>query len=138
VEFISHSKKPDRYAAAICIKVRPGGLSCGICRRYPCLSALQAHNGLTRYPGCELVAESYFFFRLDIFFAVFLDAFAVFDFFAFLAMFPSSLMLAQCKSTFDMHTLRLHHNCKIDTARFEEGKQQPHRRNLRPESVRAD
>jgi hypothetical protein len=84
-------------------------------------------------------AERYFFFRLDVFFAVFLDAFAVFlDFFAFLAMFPSSLMLVQCKSTFDMHKPRLHHNCKIDTARFEEGKQPPHRRNLRPEIRSAD
>jgi hypothetical protein len=96
---------------------------------------VQENNGLTRYPVCYTVfAERYFFFRLDVFFAVFFDAFAVFfDFFAFLAMFPSSLMLAQCKSTFDMHTLRLHHNWKIDTARFEEGKQPPHRRNLRPE-----
>jgi hypothetical protein len=33
--------------------------------------------------------------------------------------------LAQCKSTFDMHTFRVHHNCKIDTARFEEGKRHP-------------
>jgi len=33
--------------------------------------------------------------------------------------------LAQCKSTFDMHSFRLHHNCKIDTARFEQGKRPP-------------
>ena len=36
--------------------------------------------------------------------------------------------LAQCKSRIDMHKLRLHHNCKIDTTRFEEGKQPSHRR----------
>jgi hypothetical protein len=76
----------------------------------------------------------YFFVLLDVFFAVFLAAFAVFfAFFAFLAMFPSVNFknLAQCKSTFDMHTLRIHHNRKIDTACFEEGKRPPHRRALR-------
>ena len=31
-------------------------------------------------------------------------------------------LLAQCKSTFDLHELRIHHNCKIDTPRFEQGK----------------
>jgi hypothetical protein len=30
-----------------------------------------------------------------------------------------------------MHTLRVHHNCKIDTAPFEQGKRPPHRRDLR-------
>ena len=57
----------------------------------------------------------YFFFLFDVFFAVFFAAFAVFfAFFAFLAMFPSVIpKFAQCKSTFDMHTFRLHHNRKI-------------------------
>jgi hypothetical protein len=76
----------------------------------------------------------YFFVLFDVFFAVFLAAFAVFfAFFAFLAMFPSVNFkkLAQCKSTFDMHALRIHHNRKIDTACFEEGKRPPHRRDLR-------
>jgi hypothetical protein len=27
--------------------------------------------------------------------------------------------LAQCKSRIDMHAIRIHHNCKIDTARLE-------------------
>jgi hypothetical protein len=42
--------------------------------------------------------------------------------------------LAQCKSTIDMHTFRIHHNCKIDTARFEEGKRP---RDLRPDEALA-
>jgi hypothetical protein len=61
-------------------------------------------------------SNGYFFFFLVVFFAFF-------AFFAFLAMLPSVILkLAQCKSTIDMHTFRIHHNCKIDTARFEEGK----------------
>jgi hypothetical protein len=31
----------------------------------------------------------------------------------------------------DMHKYRVHHNCKIDTARFEEGKRRSHRSALR-------
>src|SRR5438552_646310 len=64
----------------------------------------------------EVSSNSYFFFFLAVFFAFF--------FFAFLAMLPSVIpkMLAQCKSTFDLHELRIHHNCKIDTPRFEQGK----------------
>ena len=31
----------------------------------------------------------------------------------------------------DMHEYRVHHNCKIDTSRFEEGKRRPHRGALR-------
>ena len=63
----------------------------------------------------EFSLNGYFFFFLAVFF--------FFAFFAFLAMLPSVVpKLAQCKSTIDMHTLRLHHNCKIDTACFEEGK----------------
>ncbi len=57
-------------------------------------------------------SNGYYFFFLAAFFA----------FFAFLAMLPSVIpKLVQCKSTIDMHTFRLHHNCKIDTARFERG-----------------
>jgi hypothetical protein len=49
-------------------------------------------QGIHVYPSCrEITATAYIFFRLDVFFAVFFDAFAVFfDFFAFLAMFPST------------------------------------------------
>jgi hypothetical protein len=37
-----------------------------------------------------------------------------------LAMFPSVVpKVDSCKSTIDLHTFRIHHNCKIDTARFE-------------------
>ena len=61
-------------------------------------------------------SNGYFFFFLAVFFAFF-------AFFAFLAMLPSVIpKLTQCKSTIDMHTFRIHHNCKIDTARFEKGK----------------
>jgi hypothetical protein len=64
-------------------------------------------------------SNGYFFFFLAVFF---------FAFFAFLAMLPSVIpKLVQCKSTFDTHAVRLHHNCKIDTPRFEEGKR-PSRR----------
>jgi hypothetical protein len=49
--------------------------------------------------------------------------------------------LLQCKPTIDMHRFRLHKNCKIDTARFEEGKRRRRasswdpkkKRNTRPE-----
>jgi hypothetical protein len=60
-------------------------------------------------------SNDYFFFFLAVFF---------FAFFAFLAMFPSVVpkRLTQCKSTIDMHAFKIHHNCKIDTARFEDGK----------------
>jgi len=34
--------------------------------------------------------------------------------------------LAQCTPTFGMHTFKLHHNFKIDTALFEEGKRPPY------------
>ena len=36
-----------------------------------------------------------------------------------------------------MHTFRLHHNCKIDTSRFEEGKRPSHRCDLRSVDVPA-
>ena len=78
---------------------------------------LRRRNGPQALSGChEVSSNSYFFFFLAVFFAFF--------FFAFLAMLPSVIpkMLAQCKSTFDLHELRIHHNCKIDTPRFEEGK----------------
>lgn len=68
--------------------------------------------------GCwEASSNSYFFFFLVVFFAFF-------AFFAFLAMFPSVVpkKLVRCKSTIDVHKFSLHHNCKIDTARFKEGK----------------
>jgi hypothetical protein len=93
------------------------------------LAPVRAAKGLTdlrRYlDSTRFSSNSYFFF--------FLADFFFFAFFAFLAILPSvTPKLAQCKSTFDMHTFRVHHNCKIDTARFEEGKRPPHPRDLRP------
>ncbi len=32
-----------------------------------------------------------------------------------------------------MHTFRVHHNCKINTVHFEQGKRAPHPRDLRPD-----
>jgi hypothetical protein len=49
-----HSKNPDRYAAAIGIRVRPACLA--IVLSALCLSALQENNGLTRYPVCFAVS----------------------------------------------------------------------------------
>jgi hypothetical protein len=40
---------------------------------------------------------------------------------------PSSQKLSQCRPTIDMHAFRVHHNFRIDTARFEEGKRAPAR-----------
>ena len=76
------------------------------------------------------VGDRYFFFFLPVVF------FAFFAFFAFLATLPSAIpRLVQCKSTLDVHKYRVHHNCKIDTARFEEGKRPLHRRDLRSDEA---
>jgi hypothetical protein len=71
----------------------------------------------------KVLGDGYFFFFLLVVF------FAFFAFFAFLAMLPSAIpRLIQCKSPLDVHRYSVHHNCKIDTARFEEGKRwQNHR-----------
>jgi hypothetical protein len=69
------------------------------------------------------VGEGYFFFFLPVFF--------FFAFLAFLAMLPSVIpKLVQCKSNSTSKD-RVHHNCKIDTARFEEGKRRSCGRSLR-------
>ena len=108
---IRTNENPDRYAAAICIRVRPD--CCADIRMLPVRVAKV--TDLRRYPASERFSSNgYFFFFLAVFF---------FAFFAFLAMLPSVIpKLVQCKSTFDTHAFRLHHNCKIDTPRFEEGK----------------
>jgi hypothetical protein len=116
---VNPNEKPDRYAAAICIRVRSDclllGYSVGESCRLSVLRRPQAPD-LRRYPvAMRFSSNGYFFFFLVVFFA--------FAFFAFLAMLPSVVpKLAQCKSTIDMHALRVHHNCKIDTARFKKGK----------------
>jgi hypothetical protein len=74
------------------------------CRRK--LAPVRAAKGVTdlrRYPDATRFSPNgYFFFFLA-------DFFAFFAFFAFLAMLPSvTPKLAQCKSTFDMHSFRLH------------------------------
>ena len=72
----------------------------------------------------EVSSNGYFFF--------FLAFFAFFAFFAFLAMLPSVVPeVGSMQVDIDMHSFRLHHNCKIDTARFKEGKRPPHPPDLR-------
>jgi hypothetical protein len=88
------NENPDRYAAAICIRVRPDcccadnfSSKAGACARYEWRSGPQPLSG--RY---EVLSNSYFFF--------FLADFFFFAFFAFLAMLPSvTPKLAQCKPT---------------------------------------
>jgi hypothetical protein len=65
--------------------------------------------------------EGYFFFFLPVAF------FAFFAFFAFLAMLPSRSQVDSMQVDLDMHKHRVHHNSKIDTARFEEGKRRSDR-----------
>jgi hypothetical protein len=66
-------------------------------------------------------SNGYFFF--------FLAFFAFFAFFAFLAMLPSVVpKVGSMQVDIDMHSFRLHHDCKIDTASFKEGKRPPHPR----------
>jgi hypothetical protein len=65
--------------------------------------------------------EGYFFFFLPVAF------FAFFAFFAFLAMLPSRSQVDSMQVDLDMHKYRVHHNIKIDTARFEEGKRRSDR-----------
>jgi hypothetical protein len=82
------------------------------------VSAAKGATDLRHYPNLvRFSSNDYFFFFL----AVFFDFFA---FFAFLAMLPSVAprVESQCKSTIDMQAFRIHHNCKIDIARFEDGK----------------
>ena len=83
------------------------------------LAAVDAAKGLrtqTLSGRYEVLSNGYFFFFLA-------DFFAFFAFFAFLAMLPSvTPKLAQCRPTFGMHSFRLHHDYKIDTASFKEGK----------------
>jgi hypothetical protein len=127
-------KKPDRYAAAVCITVRPDCLLRGYSVGERCRPS-RAPKGVTdlrRYPDAmRFSLNGYFFFFLAVFFAFF-------AFFAFLAMFPSVIpKVGSMQVDIDMHTFRIHHNRKIDTARFKEGKRPPHRRDLRPDEALA-
>jgi hypothetical protein len=93
------------------------------------IAPVDAAKGLTdlrRYPDAtRFSSNGYFFFFLADFFA----------FFAFLAMLPSvTPKLAQCKPTFDMHSFRLHHDYKIDTASFKEGKRPATSSRLAPQT----
>jgi hypothetical protein len=125
-------KNPDRYAAAICIRVRPdrGILSA----RSASVRAAKGITDLRRYPDVmSFSLNVYFFFLFDVFFAVFFAAFTIFfAFFAFLAIVPSvTPKLAQCKSTSTCIPSDYAITAKIDTARLEEGKRPAHPRDLR-------
>ena len=52
-------------------------------------------------------------------------------------MLPSVIPKAGSMQVEHRHTFRLHHNCEIDTSRFEEGSRPPHRRDLRPDEALA-
>src|SRR5215203_5351319 len=53
-------------------------------------------------------------------------------------MLPSVIpKVGSMQSTIDVHRFRIHQNCKIDIARFEEGKRPSRRRNSRPHTPRA-
>ena len=78
-------KKPDHYAAAICIMVRS---DCSLRGYYATKAAAdpccEGRNGPQTLSECyEVSSNDYFFFFLAVFLAVF------FAFFAFLAMLPS-------------------------------------------------
>jgi hypothetical protein len=65
-------------------------------------------------------SNGYFFFFLAVFFAFF-------AFFAFLAMLPSVIPKIGLMQVI-LHAFKIHHNYKIDTERFEEGKRPSRRR----------
>jgi len=74
-----------------------------------------------RYPDAMTFSSNgYFFFFLAVFFAFF-------AFFAFLAMLPSVIPKVGLMQVI-LHAFKIHHNCKIDTERFEEGKRPSRRR----------
>ena len=77
----SYNEKPDRYAAAICIRVRPDGCCSDILsEKAVAFPHCEGLNDFKRYPRHECLWRRYFFFFLA-------DFFAFFAFFAFLAMF---------------------------------------------------
>jgi hypothetical protein len=112
---VNSQRKPDRYAAAICIRVRSDGSVARIfCwRKLPPVRAAKGGTDLRRYPDSMRLRRTVTSFS---------------SWLSSLLSLPSSLSLpcsplwSQCKSTIDLHTFRIHHNYKIDTACFEEGK----------------
>jgi hypothetical protein len=82
------NKKPDLYAAAICIKVRSDHLVAGLQLVLRSGGLPYRPETLTKRAEC-LVRQIYFFFLAVFFFATF------FAFFAFLAMSPSQNKLVQ-------------------------------------------
>ena len=80
----SHNENPDRYAAAICIRVR-ADVCCAdiLSAKLPPVHVAKRLADLRLYPDASFLLNRYFFFFLAVFLAVF------FAFFAFLAMLPS-------------------------------------------------
>jgi hypothetical protein len=115
----SPNEKPDRYAAAICIRVRSDclllGYSVGEAAACPCC---EGRDGPQTLSGChEVFVERLLLFLLGC-------LFRLLRFLRFLGhvALRGPQKFTQCKSTIDVHASRIHHNCKIDTARFENGK----------------
>ena len=117
-------ESPDRYAAAICIAIRSDcyadilkaeAATCPYCE--------SAAGLLQTLSGChDVFVERLLLFLLGCFLCFlrllrFLGHVALRD--------PQSWINA---SHLDMHAFKIHHNCKIDTERFEEGKQPSRRR----------
>ena len=117
-------ESPDRYAAAICIAIRSdcyADILKAEAATCPCCEG--AAGLLQTLSGChDVFVERLLLFLLGCFLCFlrllrFLGHVALRD--------PQSWINA---SHLDMHAFKIHHNCKIDTERFEEGKQPSRRR----------
>jgi hypothetical protein len=76
-------ESPDRYAAAICIAIRPDCYADILKAEAATCPCCEGAAGFRRYPDAmKFSSNGYFFFFLAVFFAFF-------AFFAFLAMLPS-------------------------------------------------
>ena len=115
---------PDRYAAAICIAIRSDcyadALKAEAAIRPCCEGAAGLLQTLSGFR--DVFVNGLLLFLLDCFLCFlrllrFLGHVALHD--------PQSWTNA---NHLDMHALKIHHNCKIDTERFKEGKRPSRRR----------
>jgi hypothetical protein len=115
----SPNEKPNRYATAICIMVRSDCLLLDtLSAKAAACPGAKGRNGPQTLSGCRQVfAERLFLFLLG----CLLCLLSLLRFLGHVAL-RGPQKLTQCKSTIDVHASRIHHNCKIDTARFENGK----------------
>ena len=115
----SYHENPDRYAAAICIRPGltvywPDILSA---KAAACPYFYESVMDFRCYPGVIGLAERLLLFLLGC-------LLRLLCLLCFLAMLPSVIpkSLLNASRRFDMHAIRVHHNFKIDTSRFEQGK----------------